>query len=135
MKTQYFRNNNCFACFISGSKKAFDTVNYDILLHKLELCGITCCALSLIQSCLSDRTQKYKLDDKISSERHVKCGNPQGSILGPLLFLVNINLSECLTQITSPLLADDTNLMVAVGEVGLAMNKDPCMYKGMAVCQ
>ena len=62
-------------------KKAFDTVNHEILLRKLELYGVTGCALALIQSYLSDRTQKCQLADKMSSERDVKCGSPQGSIL------------------------------------------------------
>ena len=95
-------------------KKAFDTVNHEFLLRKLELYGVTGCALALIQSYLSNRTQKCQLADKMSSERNVKCGIPQGSILGPLLFLIYINdLPECLNQATSRLFADDTNLTVA----------------------
>ena len=114
-------------------KKAFDTVNHEILLRKLELYGITGSALALIQSYLSDRTQKCQLADKMSSERNVKCGIPQGSILGPLLFLIYINdLPECLNQATSRLFADDTNLTVAgetIGEVELAMNNDLARIK------
>lgn len=109
-------------------KKAFDTVNHDILLRKLELYGITGNALSMIQSYLSDRRQKCQLDNVISSERHVKCGISQGSILGPLLFLIYINdLPECLNYATPRLFADDTNLTVAgntVDEIELAMNED-----------
>ena len=81
-----------------------------------------------MQSYLFDRTQKCQLADKMSSERNVKCGTPQGSILGPLLFLIYINdLPECLNQATSRLFADDTNLTVAgetIEEVELAMNND-----------
>ena len=95
-------------------KKAFDTVNNEILLHKLELYVITGCALALIQSYLSDRKQICQLSNKMSSKRNVKCGIPQGSILGSLLFLIYINvLAECLSQATSRLFADDTNLTVA----------------------
>ena len=85
------------------------------MLRKLELYGVTGCALALIQSYLSDRTQKCQLADKMSSERDVKCGILQGSILGPLL-----------------LFADDTNLTVAgeaIGEVELAMNIDLARIK------
>ena len=69
-------------------KKACDTVNQEILLRKLELYGVTGCTLALIQSYLSDHTQKCQLVDKMSSERNVKCGIPQGSIRGRLLFVI-----------------------------------------------
>ena len=93
-------------------RKAFDTVNHDILAQKLY--GITGNALAMIQSYLSDGKQKCQLGDVISSERHVTCGIPQRSILGPLLFLLYINdLPECLQKATPRLFADDTNLTVA----------------------
>ena len=69
----------------------------------------------------------------MSSKRNVKCGIPQGSILGSLLFLIYINvLPECLSQATSRLFADDTNLTVAgetIREVELAMNNDLARLK------
>jgi hypothetical protein len=103
-------------------------VNHDILKRKLELYGITGSALTMMQSYLTDRKQKCQLGDVVSSERHVTCGIPQGSILGPLLFLLYINdLPECLNQTTPRLFADDTNLSVAgesIEEVELAMNND-----------
>ncbi|XP_048580104.1 uncharacterized protein LOC116603374 isoform X1 [Nematostella vectensis] len=109
-------------------KKAFDTVNHDILLRKLELNGITGNALLLIQSYLSNRKQKCQLNSTVSSESKITCGIPQGSILGPLFFLLYINdLPECLLHTTPRLFADDTNLTASgstVGEVELAMNSD-----------
>ena len=109
-------------------KKAFDTVNHDILVRKLELYRINGSALTMIQSYLSDRKQKFQLGDVMSSERLVTCGIPQGSILGPLLFLLYINdLPECLHEAAPRLFSDDTNLTVAgdsIEEVELAMNND-----------
>ena len=109
-------------------KKAFDTIDHGILLSKLELYGITGSALSMIRSYLSDRNQKCQLGDLMTTERRVTCGIPQGSILGPLFFLVYINdLPECLNQATPRLFADDTNLTVAgesIQEIELNMNSD-----------
>ena len=87
----------------------------------------------MIQSYLSDRKQKCQLGDVMSSKRHVTCGIPQGSVLGPLLFLLYINdLPECLQKATPRLFADDTNLTVAGQEVELAMNNDlHCVHKWM----
>jgi hypothetical protein len=83
-------------------------------MRKLELYGITDRAITMMQSYLTDRKQKCQLGDVVSTERHVTCGIPQGSIVGPLLFLLYTNdLPECLNQTTPRLFADDTNLSVA----------------------
>ena len=109
-------------------KKAFDTIDHSILLSKLELYGITGNALSMIRSYLSGRNQKCQLSDKMSSVRRIKCGIPQGSILGPLLFLIYINdFPQCLNHATARLFADDTNLTVAgisIQEIESNMNRD-----------
>ena len=115
-------------------KKAFDIVDHNILLRKLEIYGINGSALSLIKSYLSERTQKCQVNGVVLSGRSVKCGIPQGSILGPLFFLLYINdLLECLTKTTPRLFADDTNLTAigeTINEVEIAMNSDLECLKG-----
>ncbi len=109
-------------------KKAFDTVDHHILLKKLELYGVKGQALSFLKSCLTNRSQKCKMNGFVSSERLIKCGVPQGSILGPLLFLLYINdLPECLNTTTPRPFADDTNLTASgdsMNDVEFAVNSD-----------
>ena len=90
-------------------KKAFDTVDHDILLAKLEHAGVRETELEWFRSYLSGRSQVVSIDDAVSEKQGVECGVPQGSILGPLLFSLYIN---DLTYVTSKcklvLYADDT---------------------------
>ncbi len=107
-------------------KKAFDTVNHNILLKKLEFYGITGQAHDLLKSYLSNRHQKCQIDNFISSEHLIKCGVPQSSILGPLLFLLYINdLPECLKNTRPMLFTDDTNITAtshAIADIETAVN-------------
>ena len=91
--------------------KAFDTVDHQILLNKLDHYGIRGCALSWFKSYLSRRLQYVTYNGSQSSQQMIKCGVPQGSILGPLLFLIYINDLCIVCKSTEPVLfADDTNL-------------------------
>ena len=91
--------------------KAFDTVDHIILLQKLSLYGIRGTALNWFQSYLTNRYQFVTYNGESSERKKVKCGVPQGSILGPLLFLIYINDLADVCKCSLPILfADDTNL-------------------------
>ena len=92
-------------------KKAFDTVNHNILLQKLEHYGIRDIALSWFRSYLTNRKQFVMVNGTDSATQLVTCGVPQGSVLGPLLFLIYINdLPNISSKLKFFLFADDTNI-------------------------
>ena len=93
--------------------KAFDTLDHKVLLDKLDHYGIRGNWHSWLKSYLSGRMQYVDIHGTKSGTRDIKVGVPQGSILGPLLFLIYINdLPASLQKLTPVLFADDTNLII-----------------------
>ena len=91
--------------------KAFDTLNHDILLSKLGYYGVSGVELRLLSNYLSDRVQYVEYLGAISQSRSIGVGVPQGSILGPLLFLIYINdLPNSSDMFNILMYADDTTL-------------------------
>jgi exonuclease III len=92
--------------------KAFDTVNHNILLKKLDHYGVRGIPNNWVRSYLTNRTQFCTYDGKSSNTSNITCGVPQGSILGPLLFLIYVNdLGHIFNTAKAIIFADDTNLI------------------------
>ena len=119
--------NVVFSLFIDF-KKAFDTVDHAILLYKLNHYGIRGHANKFFNSYLSNRSQFTTVNGISSNPRRINCGVPQGSVLGPILFLIYINdLHRCVNQALTRLFADDTNMILS--------NKDPVILKRQSLLQ
>ena len=100
--------------FLIDLKKAFDTIEHRILLRKLYSYGIRGSMLKWMESYLTDRSQYVVFDGKVSQTRGIKCGVPQGSILGPLLFIISVNdICNVSPMLFKILYADDTCVLIS----------------------
>ena len=100
-------------------KKAFDSVSHKILIDKLEYYGVQGVALDLFRSYLSNRKQVTVVDDCVSLLELIEWGVPQGSVLGPLLFLIFINDIPHASELATWLFADDTSLVASASNLPL----------------
>ena len=106
--------NKLYTCSVFlDIRKAFDSVDHTILINKLEKYGVRGLPLKLIKSFISERVQSVIIKSTRSNERKVNCGVPQGSVLGPVLFLCYINDLPLLSELNSSLFADDACLSLS----------------------
>ena len=104
--------------------KAFDTVNDQILILKLKNYGVKEKILSWFQSCLENRKQYLNYNNDVTNLGQIKCGVPQESILGPLLFLIYVNDLCHASNILDPIMfADDTNLFLSHQNINTLFKK------------
>ena len=93
-------------------RNAFDTINHYRILEKLSQCGVRGIVNKWFQSYLRNRKQAVLVNNKWSNFEPINCGVPQGSILGPLLFIIYKNdFPKWCPNVTTYLCADDANLM------------------------
>jgi len=105
-------NNYAMGLFLD-LQKAFDTVNHSILLDKITFYGIRGIAHDWFTSYLTHRKQFVSVRGICSKSELIKHGVPQGSVLGPLLFLLYINdIANCVPDLKIKLFADDTNIFL-----------------------
>ena len=121
------RGNYAASVFLNFAK-AFDMVNHQILLSKLENYGIRGPAKDWFESYLKSRHQIVKIGDTLSDKMQIACGVPQGSILGPILFLLYINdIKNASKTLKFLLFADDTSTLLiskSIQELENVYNKE-----------
>ena len=118
------RNEYTIGVFIDLSKTS-DTVDHDILLKKLEIYGILGTHFQWFRNYLRNRKQYIQFDGwQKTNYKAVKCGAPQGFVLGPLLFLLYINDLQFASDLIDPtMFADDTNLFYSNKDINFAFLK------------
>ena len=114
---QNFDEGKYVGMILLDLQKAFDTVNHAILLSKLQSIGVRNTAIKWFTSYLTGRTQVCDVEGTISDPQDITCGVPQGSILGPLLFLIYINDMPAAVKCKLLLYADDSALLVSGSDV------------------
>ncbi len=123
IQNETFDGNYVLGIFMDF-RKAFDTINFDILLKKMDHYGFRGYCHNWFRSYLINRTQFTNVNGSSSDIKNVLCGIPQGTVLGPLLFLLYINdLPNSVQQSRAKLFADDSNLFVIDNSLQTLYNK------------
>ena len=118
--TQMVENGDCFDVIYTDFSKAFDSVPHERLFLKLESLGIKGDILNWIKSFLRGRTQCVRVDGAYSSWKDVVSGIPQGSVIGPILFVIFINdMPDAVKHNFCKLFADDCKLYGKVENTGI----------------
>ncbi|CAF1049554.1 unnamed protein product [Brachionus calyciflorus] len=111
-------------------RKAFDSVDPRLLLLKLKKYGVSIMALYIIKNYFENRSQFFKIDDCVSDSMAINLGVPQGSVLGPRLFLLFINdIVKYLSDFMFKLFADDTTILKVGNELSSVISEFSCSIK------
>ena len=133
-------DQNLYSCCIFlDLSKAFDTDDHKILLNKMKSnCGIRGVALNLFASYLSNHRQYTKIHNENSNLHKITFGVPQGSSLGPILFLLYINEMPLVTKFDITLFADDRPMHLSLADKNLSslehrLNEELSIQKWMVL--
>ena len=111
-------------CIFLDLSKAFDTLDHEILLKKLKYYGLSDTPMKWFTHYLSNRQQYVEVDSIKSSTTNIDTGVPQGSILGPLLFIIYMNdINKASEKFRAILYADDTSLNTTLNSIGINSNQ------------